>query len=363
MNLQTRVLLGYAYLVLLLLLTAIVSTVAFQRLSSGVDQILGDNFAAVTVATRMLEELERQDSATLTGLLGGRDVAADLERSDLAIAGLLDEARALARRPDEQRLISEIHASHVRVLESRAALLAQRPPSPLAAYEASLTGPFHETKALVYALLDANHLAMLDADEEARLAARNASVGLGLLVVLALLSMGFLSRTLQVEFLQRLDEAREVATAIANGDRARRMVADRNDELGLLARQLNIALDRQQETEQSVRGQLNQQRQLLLATVEQRVHGSALLGLDGELIASSCPERMLQRIEDVAGWIREQGRREVMGMDPVSAIERTFSATGQPDLVVTLLIAPPDRPVGWIVESISRRRREGATGS
>ncbi|TVQ98687.1 MAG: HAMP domain-containing protein [Deltaproteobacteria bacterium] len=363
MNLQTRVLLGYAYLVLLLLLTAVTANVAFQRISAGLDSILGENVSAVTITMRMLEEIERQDSATLTALLAGTDVHDELRRSDLAVQDLLHQAAELTRIDEETELIARLVDRWTTLRTTRERVLDNAGPIPLATYEEQLSAPLRETRDLLHTLLDAHHLAMLQADDETRVAAQRSSIALGLIVVLALLSMGFLSRALQVEFLQRLAEARDAASAIASGETGRRMPADRNDELGLLARQLNLALDRQQELEQRVRGQLNQQRQILLALVDSRAIGSALLGLDGELIAESCPDRMLNRLSDVATWIREQGRREVMDMDHVDPIERTFAASGRPDLRVTLLIAPPSRPVGWLVESIPRRRPTSATAS
>jgi hypothetical protein len=113
---------------------------------------------------------------------------------------------------------------------------------------------------------------------------------LGVLVTVALLSLGPLSRSLQRDVLGRLSEVGSVTEAIASGDRRRRVRDFYQDELGQVARQLNAALDRQQELESQMLGRLLEQRRVLVGLMKQWPMPAALIGIDGEPVASTLSE-------------------------------------------------------------------------
>jgi hypothetical protein len=69
MTLRTRILLGYGYLIGLLLLSVSVAAINSQRVAGTAKQILDRNIQSLGQAIEMLEQLERQDSETLLGLL------------------------------------------------------------------------------------------------------------------------------------------------------------------------------------------------------------------------------------------------------------------------------------------------------
>ena len=69
MTLRTRILLGYGYLIGLLLLSVSVAAINSQRVAGNAKQILERNIRSLTQAITMLEQLERQDSETLYALL------------------------------------------------------------------------------------------------------------------------------------------------------------------------------------------------------------------------------------------------------------------------------------------------------
>ena len=102
MKLRVRLLVGYGYLVALLLLTAGSGMLGFLQLSEGIDVILEENFRSISASTHMLEALERQDSATLLLLLDEQTDRADMERFQKAFSDALEEAQANITEDDEE---------------------------------------------------------------------------------------------------------------------------------------------------------------------------------------------------------------------------------------------------------------------
>jgi methyl-accepting chemotaxis protein len=180
----------------------------------------------------------------------------------------------------------------------------------------------------------------MEANQRAQRAARRQAGLHGLLVVIALLSLAFLSQALGRGLLARLAELASVVRAIAAGDTARRTVPGDGDELGVVARQINAMLDKVQQVESELAGRLQQDRQLLVALLRQLPHPAALLSLSGLLVASTLEARDQEAVETaVAGLdglaMRTHGR----------VIERT---AGGREVTLRLLEASGERPVGWL---------------
>ncbi len=291
MTLRTRILLGYGYLIALLLLSVSVAALNSSRVAGNARQIRERNIDSLSVAVQMLEQLERQDSETLLGLLhpaqGTRlEEAEKTFQSALAAAMALDEAGGGA---DGERLarISELFTHYRKV---RSDLLSTQHEDALAAaedYGGATNHAVIELKQLVLGYLEGKKDALKMANEEASRTAVEGAVLLGVMVTLALLSLGFLSRSLQRDILGRLLEVGHVTEAIASGDRRRRVRDFHQDELGLVARQLNAALDRQHELESQMQGRLLEQRRGLVGLLNQWPTPAAMIGIDGEVVAST----------------------------------------------------------------------------
>ena len=291
MTLRTRILLGYGYLIALLLLSVSVAALNSSRVAGNARQIRERNIDSLTVAVQMLEQLERQDSETLLGLLhpaqGTRlEDAEKVFQNALASAMALDESGGGAGGETLAR-ISELFTYYRKV---RSELLSTQHEDALAAAE-DYGGPTNkavlELKQLVLAYLETKKDALKMANEEASRTAVEGAVLLGVMVTLALLSLGFLSRSLQRDVLGRLLEVGHVTEAIAAGDRRRRVRDFYHDELGLVARQLNAALDRQHELESQMQGRLLEQRRGLVGLLNQWPTPAAMIGIDGEVVAST----------------------------------------------------------------------------
>lgn len=289
MTLRTRLLLGYGYLIALLLLS--VGTAAFnsQRVARNVQVVVQNNLVSLSAAVAMLDQIERQDSATLVGLMQ-RSEPTEMTAAEEDFEKALVQARSAAMTDDDIAMLKNLQENYEVYRKARDELLRSIPEEPYAAYHESVFRVFEELKRDVNQYLEAKKTALGDANIEASQSAIEAAVLLGVLVTVALLSLGPLSRSLQRDVLGRLSEVGSVTEAIASGDRRRRVRDFYQDELGQVARQLNAALDRQQELESQMQGRLLEQRRVLVGLMKQWPMPAALIGIDGELVASTLSE-------------------------------------------------------------------------
>lgn len=377
MTLRLRLLLGYGYLVAMLLLATGSAMLGFLHLSATVDVILDENFASITAAMRMLDALERQDSATLAALIEGRPQVAEMKTHEDAFLAALTEAEGNVTEEAEQPVLEHLRRDFQTYRQARDALLADQPARPLRAYNSRVFPAFSAVKAGVFQVLDLNHDAMIEADRETRRAAVQNGAWLGFLVAVALVSLVFLSRALQRRVLARLDDLRRSMWAISSGEFHRRLRDDEADELGMVARYFNQLLDQLQQVEARMRGRLSQERQAVLGLVRHAGGDAALYDLNGRLLAGGGDEPFAGRLpEELLDWIEGEGARlldaleaakpgaaggaaaagaEPGGAEPVGgAVDGGAVDGGLVDvdgmaMRIELLVASPTRPVGWLV--------------
>ncbi len=347
MTLRLRLLLGYGYLVGLLLLATGTSMVGFLHLSAGIGGVLEENFFSIRAAMTMIEALERQDSATLAALIEGREELADAESYERAFREAFEEAAANVTEEGEPEVLAAIREGSAAYVEARNRLLAARPERPLAAYNREVFPRFATVKSRVFELLTLNQRAMFEAEREARQAAVRSGTWLGFLVVVALVSLVFLSRAMQRRILARIERLVAGMTAIA-GRHRRRLREEGEDELARIAHQVNRLLDQYDRLEASTRGRLAQERRLVQGLVAGLGPGGALFGLSGDLWAGELPDRELE--ERIAAWIREEGRQRAEAGEPFAATVAAdgAGAGGPREVEMELVVAPGDRPVGWL---------------
>lgn len=292
MTLRTRILLGYGYLIGLLLLSVSVAAINSQRVAGNAKQILDRNIQSLGQAIEMLGQLERQDSETLLGLLQPT-AGTRMEEADHAFEVALAAADATSKSSidDEDRnVLTILREEFDEYRKVRGELLSRVYDDPMSAaedYKATAQKAFMRLKAEVSDYVNQKTEALRLANDAASRSAIEGAVLLGVLVTIALLSLGFLSRSLQRDVLGRLTEVGHVTEAIAAGDRRRRVRDFYQDELGLVARQLNAALDRQHELESQMQGRLLEQRRVLVGLLNQWPTPAAMIGIDGELVAST----------------------------------------------------------------------------
>lgn len=299
MNLHNRILLTYSYLVVLVVLGAVSASLGFRDLGASIEAVLGENFESVRASTAMLESLERQDSAMLALLLGESDARADLELAQESFVQSLQQARDNVTIDGEAPLLAQLEREFEEYRRSREALLEQAPERPLRAYEVSTYPAFERVKDRILELVDLNHEAMLQADLEAQRSATTRAALHGLLVAVAVLSLAPLVRSIRRDVLDRVRELADVAASIAAGDRRRRASVTQNDELGLVARQLNTVLDQLQRAETEAAGEMDRDRRLLHALLEHLGTPAALATRDGRLLASTLEAELVPALAEV----------------------------------------------------------------
>lgn len=356
MTLRTRLLLGYGYLIALLLLS--VGTAAFnsQRVSRNIQSVVNENLEGLSAAVDMLEQAERQDSATLVGLLQ-RDAANAMDAAEIEFEEAIKKARAQASTPDELAAIENLQERYETYRKARELLLVSLPPEPYAAYRETVLPAFNKLKENVDEYLDRKRSALSDASSAASQSAIEAAVLLGVLVTVALLSLGPLSRSLQRDVLGRLSEVGNVTEAIASGDRRRRVRDFYQDELGQVARQLNAALDRQQELESQMLGRLLEQRRVLVGLLKQWPMPAALIGIDGELVASTLSENDEAELDRLTPRVR-MAAKVLMTRRFVRAEELSADIKASDGLRVVQMraLASGDNQIaGWLASFVDPR--------
>jgi len=340
MKLGTRLQLGYWYLVGLLVVFATSAALSFLSLGRSIGTVLDENSESVRASMTMLDALEQERGALLSSLLGDAGAQAVLATSEQSFLAAVAAARDNITAPGEAEVIARIESGYAEFRAARARLLGPASEQAFLVYQSEALPQFMALKQSVVDLHDLNHRAMVEANQRAQRAARRQAALHGLLVVIALLSLAFLSQALGRGLLARLAELTSVVRAIAAGDTARRTVPGDGDELGVVARQINAMLDKVQQVESELAGRLQQDRQLLVALLRELPRPAALLSLSGLLIASTLEARDQEAVETA-----------VAGLDRLAAlasgrvIERT---AGERAVTLRLLEAGGERPVGWL---------------
>lgn len=344
MRLRTRILLGYWYLVALVVLSAGGAAIGFQKLGNNIGRVLDENFESVRASMAMVEALERQDSAVLAVLLGQVGARDQVEGSQANFSRALEQARANITLAVEVPVIEDIGNRFAAFVEARDQLLDAAPEQPLRAYEQETFPRFEKVKERVLDLLEVNHMAMVEADRRAQSAANRRASTLALIVLVALISLALLSRAMKRVVLDRLAELAEIAEAVAAGSTDRRAADGQADELGLVSRQLNTVLDRQQAMSVAIEGRVALFRELVLGLLGAFPMPAAVLSFDGHVLASTLPPGAEARLAAAAD--RLPPAREVEAR-PDRTLELDLD-----DLRVRLMEGSKGRPVAWLVTSV-----------
>lgn len=179
--------------------------------------------------------------------------------------------------------------------------------------------------------------------------ARDAGLLLGLAAVITLVVFTFSSRLLHRDLLDRLLDMKLALEAIAAGDRMRRVPVRRLDEIGLLARELNAALDAREEDRGRDQGRLVRFRQMVLALVRELPSPAVAITLDGVLVASTLAEEDTCQILERGDELRQRGAEALGGAGPNPARAHLELEVGEGRvLALRPLMSASGRPVAWL---------------
>jgi len=205
------------------------------------------------------------------------------------------------------------------------------------------------------AALQFRELAMLAAqpDTAELVAARSttAAIGLTVLGVLGLAVGASAFRSLRRGFLRRLTDLDQAAQDIQQGDDARRVPIDSDDELARIGRALNFALDLRERGEAAIRGRNREIRAVLVALLRQWQRPVAITGIDGEVVASTLSPDDEARLRTLTPQVRKAAS-VLLSRGFASAAELATDVSFAEGGVVHIraLALGEQRIVGWLAE-------------
>ncbi|MFB6352409.1 MAG: MCP four helix bundle domain-containing protein [Bradymonadaceae bacterium] len=350
MTLRTRLLIGYGYLVLLVVAVAGTATVGFFDLGGRIGTILNDNVEAIEATNQLTEAIERQDSATLSALMAAEAESSELGEANEAFQSALSKVRSVATGDEERQIIGRIEQTYETYRQARQKLLATDHDRPLAAYQRQVFPKFQTVKNAVDELLELNQRAIVEAERASQSDATRFGVAMAALVAIGLLSFVVLTRALQRRLLDRLAEIKDAADAIDAGNLKRRVSVNIQDELGVVASQFNEALDKYAELERHVDGRLAEMRQDILGLFDTFDIEGAFFNCDGRLVASTLEIGRKEFPDDLRQRIVDAGRGLIEGRDPEApgGEATTLELDDGTEVSVELVHARGRRLVGWL---------------
>lgn len=279
MRIRTRILLGYSYLVALLLAGALGAAVSFYQLGRELDTILSATTSTSKMAlatsfhhmTRAFLEEGAEHGEKRNRALGEFQAALGEERKQVSDDRELEILERMSRHLEELKGCSRFEESPGELRGEFFKLIE------------TMESDFEDLIAREEAFL-------LEADQHLRKQARIRSMAFSLLVIVALLSLVLLSRELRRSLLDRLDELRDLAHEIRRGHSRRRAFVETPDELGLLSEAINELLDAWDEERQESRGREQRRRRMVLALLDAWEKPALIVLPDGRVLASTFGE-------------------------------------------------------------------------
>jgi signal transduction histidine kinase len=241
-GIRQKVLLGFAGLLIIILVIGVQSILTLTGLGKSIDVILRENYRSVIACQQMKEDLERIDSGLLFTLLGdqaqGEELILKNENAfEQALQTELNNITVPGEGDTAERLRS-LYVTYRGVLPQAVA-----PDRPLAlrrdAYFSSLLPLFGQIKAAADEILQMNQRNMSDANDRARVSAAQARSGMYLLLAIgtlvALAFMHFVGRWI----LRPVKRLTLSADEIRRGNLDLVVPSDSRDEIGRLAESFN----------------------------------------------------------------------------------------------------------------------------
>src|SRR5688572_9648670 len=172
MTLRTRILLGYGYLIGLLLISVAVAAINWQRVAGNAKQVLERSVRSLTHAIDMLEQLERQDSETLLALLNPL-TGTRLEEAERAFEAALTAADEVGKTDvdgEDRTTLASVRAHSDDYRKARVELLSRVYDDPLNAaddYRGATYGALVKLKGELSTYVDRKTESLKKANDEA----------------------------------------------------------------------------------------------------------------------------------------------------------------------------------------------------
>ena len=249
MKLQTKILSGYMATLALVALVGGWGAWNLRQLGQASDRILQENYRSIRAADGMIDALERQDSATLMLLLNDVDAGRSLFREyEVAFLQWLGRAQDNVTLTTEDETLATIESAYRDYLLDVDELLrtVEADESGVALYESQVKPTFQVVRNGAATLRDSNQTAMTLAADQANVTSRNAILSVAIAGFSASLIGLIISWILSRNLVRPVKAMYSATEQIADGNYDIQLDVQTKDELGQLAKEINVMSQRLQ---------------------------------------------------------------------------------------------------------------------
>lgn len=311
MPLRLRIRLALAGLVVALLAVTVAATLQLRELASLTGDVAAPHATLLRRTAEMQQRLAAPDRGPsfVTWWQAAVSEARDLAHSDPVLAAVTELEQIEAERANDERL-----------------------------------------RDAVASLSDAAERSALEASSAVQDEATTSSIGLGIVALLVIVAGTWLLRAAKTTLVDRLEAIDDAVSAVAGGNRARRLPTAGGDELSRLADALNRVLDREHRTDAAAQGRIGALRAMLVGVLQQWPRPAALIGLDGEISVSTIDATRERDLEGLCDDLRRATKTLLSNPDASPEALESRVRVGREAIDLHVLRVGPHRVVGWLAE-------------
>ncbi|MGC1527349.1 MAG: ATP-binding protein [Phormidesmis sp.] len=254
MKLQGKILSGYVFSLTLVIFVGLWGAFNLRRLGQASEEILQENYLSIRAADGMIDSLERQDSATLIGMLEDSEAGLALFRENeisfLQWLGrakdnvtLANEAETLATIERDYRSyllsVDRLRSPSSSNVDTQANTQDANAGTDFATYDRLVRPQFQAVREGAAELRELNQVAMSEASERASATSRQAILSVAIAGLSAATAGFIVSWLLSRNLVRPVEAIRGAAEQIADGNYDVQLPVTSKDELGQLSEEIN----------------------------------------------------------------------------------------------------------------------------
>ncbi len=263
----------YLFMVVITLIVGIVSAVNVYSLGKSIDGLMVDNYKSISVANKMLEALENENSSILTYINISRDKGIEdfHNYSSVFFNEFYIESNNITEK-GEKELVSDIHASYINYLQLFSKfqeISADNNDTAMEQfYNKEITPEFNHLRDLLKKLIVLNEKSMSSSKNRVTQDAQDSMYAILILSGIGIVIAFILSSYSLKRFLSPLYALRENMKAVKEGNINQQIPIETQDEIGELSMEFNNMTKRLTQFEQSTLGRVIAEKNKSLAIVK-----------------------------------------------------------------------------------------------
>jgi PAS domain S-box-containing protein len=263
----------YLFLVVTTLIVGIVSAFNVYSLGQSIDGLMVDNYKSISVANKMLEALENENSSILTYINISREKGIEdfHNYSSIFYNEFYVESNNITEK-GEKELVDNIQKSYVKYLQQFSKFqelsAGKNTTAMVEFYNTQITSEFNNLRDLLNKLVGLNEKSMFSSKDKVTHDAQN-SMYIILILSASAIVIGFILSSYSLKrFLSPLYALRENMKAVKEGNINQQTPIKTHDEIGELSMEFNNMTERLQQFEQSTLGKVIAEKNKSLAIVK-----------------------------------------------------------------------------------------------